>query len=158
VSTQLTHAQPFRAVRILKTVHAIFAEDCRHTRKLATHYGITTPLHSYHSHNEASRKDAVLEFLSRGLPVALVSDAGCPAISDPGSAAIRAAIGAGYAVVPVPGPSAVLSAVTASGLPTDNFLFVGFLPAKSTARRRQLERLRSRVTVRHCALACHKAA
>lgn len=141
-------------MRILKEAHTIFAEDCRHTSKLTTHYGIATPLVSYHQHNESQRSESILSLLSRGLPVALVSDAGSPGVSDPGAVAVAAAIAAGHAVVPVPGPSAAVAAVTASGLPSDAFLFLGFLPAKRAARLKALEALRTRVTVRpaHCFL------
>ena len=138
-----------RAVRVLKSAHTIFAEDCRHSRKLLTHYGITTPLQSYHAHNEARRAVTIVELLDRGLPVALVSDAGCPGVSDPGANAVSAAIEAAHAVVPIPGPSAALAALTASGLPTNAFHFQGFLPPKSAARRKQLDALRTRVTVRY---------
>lgn len=137
---------------MLKGVDTIFAEDCRHTRKLTSHYGITTPLISYHAHNEAKRESTLLQLLARALPVALVSDAGTPGVSDPGASAVSAAVAAGHTVVPIPGPSAVVTALAASGLPTDAFLFVGFLPPRSAQRKKQLETLRSRITVRVDAL------
>ena len=135
---------------MLQDAEVIFAEDCRHTQKLTHRYGIHTQLVSYHAHNEAKRGHEIVSMLSRGLPVALVSDAGMPGISDPGTAAVTAAVQAGHKVIPIPGPSASLAALSASGLPTDAFHFVGFLPPKSAARKRQLDKLRARVTVRMC--------
>jgi 16S rRNA (cytidine1402-2'-O)-methyltransferase len=139
------------AVRTLKSVDAIFAEDCRRTGKLATHFGIRTRLVSYHAHNEAKREGELLSYLARGLTVALVSDAGTPGVSDPGAAAVTAAVRKGYDVVPIPGPAAAITALAASGLPTEMFLFLGFLPPKSATRRKRLETLRATVTVRTCA-------
>ena len=135
---------------MLRTADTVFAEDCRHTLKLLSHYGITARLLPYHAHNEASQQQHIVDLLARGLAVALVSDAGTPGVSDPGARAVSAAIFAGHRVLPVPGPSAALAAVTASGLPADQFQFVGFLPAKATARRKQLEHLRGTCAVRPC--------
>lgn len=128
-----------RARRVLAEVEVIACEDTRHTRHLLAHYGITTPLVSYHEHNEVPRAGELLERLRRGEDVALVSDAGTPAVSDPGYTLIREAAAAGVPVVPVPGPSALMAALAVSGLPPDRFVFVGFLPRKSGERRRALE-------------------
>ena len=131
-----------RASRILREVATIACEDTRRTRKLLDHLGITTSLLSYHEHNEASRTQELANRLLAGDSIALVSDAGTPLVSDPGFRLVREAIALGIEVVPVPGPSAALAALAASGLPVDSFLFVGFLPAKSSARRREIESLR----------------
>jgi len=131
-----------RALRILREVDLIACEDTRHTRKLLDHYGISKPLTSYHEHNEAARAQELVEKLLAGASVALVSDAGMPLVSDPGYRVAAAAIAAGIQVIPVPGPSAVVAALAASGLPTDSFYFGGFLPAKSGQRIRTLESLR----------------
>src|SRR6266516_2744197 len=106
----------------------IACEDTRHTKKLLAHYEIRKPLISYHEHNEASRTTEILESLKRGHSVALVSDAGTPLVSDPGYRVVKAAVESDFSVVPVPGPSALLAALAASGLPTDEFRFIGFLP------------------------------
>lgn len=127
-----------RALRILREVRLIAAEDTRHTRHLLTHFDIHTPLTSYYEHNKLSKLDAILAALTEG-DVALVSDAGTPAINDPGYELVRAALGAGHTVSPVPGPSAPIAALAASGLPTDAFLYVGYLPRKSSERRVLLE-------------------
>jgi 16S rRNA (cytidine1402-2'-O)-methyltransferase len=132
-----------RAVRILHAVKVIACEDTRHTRKLLNHYGINTKTISYHEHNERERAAELLKLLETGSDVAIVSDAGTPGISDPGFQLARLAIEAGVPVVPVPGPSALISALIASGLPTDEFFFGGFLPARSGARRARLAELRS---------------
>lgn len=129
----------YRARRILGEVDLIACEDTRHTRLLLTHYGITTPAVSFHEHNETSRGPELLARLRRGERVAVVSDAGTPALSDPGYVLVREATAAGIPVVSVPGPSAVMVALTASGLPTDRFLFLGFLPRRAGERRRALE-------------------
>jgi len=126
-----------RALRVLGQVSLIAAEDTRHTRKLLDHYQIHVPLISYHEYNKLSRLEDVLAALSQG-DVALVSDAGTPALNDPGYELVRAALQAGYAVSPIPGPSAPLAALIASGLPTDAFLYLGYLPRKSSERRRML--------------------
>jgi 16S rRNA (cytidine1402-2'-O)-methyltransferase len=132
----------FRAVRILKEVDLIACEDTRQTRKLLDHYGIAKPTLSYHEHNEAERADQLAGKLRDGVSVALVSDAGMPLVSDPGYRLVQAAIAADITVEPIPGPSAVLTALAASGLPTSQFHFAGFLPAKSGQRRKALEALR----------------
>ncbi|MBL8056698.1 MAG: 16S rRNA (cytidine(1402)-2'-O)-methyltransferase [Anaerolineales bacterium] len=131
-----------RALRILREAALIAAEDTRHTRRLLTHFAIHTPLTSYYEHNKLDKLDAVLAALETG-DVALVSDAGTPALSDPGYELVRAALAAGHAVTPVPGPSAVLAALVASGLPTDAFVYLGFLPRKDAERRRLLESVRA---------------
>ena len=131
-----------RALRILKDEVAVIAcEDTRQTQKLLEHYEIRKPLLSYHEHNEVSRAAELVERLERGDSVALVSDAGTPLVSDPGYRIVTAAVARGVRVVPLPGASAVLAALAASGLPTDEFRFVGFLPQKSGARRKLLEQL-----------------
>lgn len=123
-----------RALRVLKEVDIIAAEDTRHSLKLLSHYGISKPLMSYCGEREKIRSDKVLAQLQEGRSVALVSDAGTPGISDPGSLLIRKAIGAGIQVVPVPGPSAFVSALSLSGFSTDAFVFIGFLPAGKSRR------------------------
>ena len=130
-----------RALRILKEVALIAAEDTRHTRKLLSAYDIHTPLTSYFEHNEAQKTGYLLDRLRAGESIALVSDAGTPGISDPGHDVICAAIAAQIPVVPIPGASAALSALVASGLPTDAFLFIGFLTNKRSARIKQLNEL-----------------
>ena len=129
----------FRAVRTLREVDLIACEDTRQTRKLLDHYGIAKPAVSYHDHNEQARSDQLLDEIAFGKNVALVSDAGTPLIADPGYRLVRKARERGIAVVPIPGPSAVLAALSASGLPSDGFLFRGFLPQKTTQRRNALE-------------------
>lgn len=131
----------FRAVRVLKDVDVIACEDTRHTRLLLSHYGIATPLVSYHEHNERRRAPELLARLRAGESVAIVSDAGMPALSDPGYTLIREAIDRGVPVVPVPGASAVTAALAVSGLPADHFVFVGFLPRTAGARRRALQEM-----------------
>jgi len=133
----------YRAVRILKEADLIACEDTRHTAKLLQHYGIDKPTVSYHEHNEAARAEELVAKLTAGLNVAQVSDAGMPGISDPGYRVIKLAIERGVPVVPIPGASAVVTALAASGLPTDSFQFLGFLPAKSGQRRTMLEALRN---------------
>jgi 16S rRNA (cytidine1402-2'-O)-methyltransferase len=131
-----------RAIRILKEVTVIACEDTRHTRKLLDHYEISKPAISYHEHNEASRTAEIIERLEAGDHVALVSDAGTPLISDPGYRVVAAAIAAGITVVPIPGANAAITALSASGLPIDAFRFCGFLPPKTTQRRKLLEQLK----------------
>ncbi|RMF14347.1 MAG: 16S rRNA (cytidine(1402)-2'-O)-methyltransferase [Gammaproteobacteria bacterium] len=132
-----------RAVRTLKEADRILAEDTRHTRKLLAHLGVEAAvLISLHEHNERARIEQVLGWLAAGEQLVLVSDAGTPLISDPGYPLVRAVREAGYSVTPVPGPCALIAALSASGLPTDRFAFEGFLPAKSGARRQHLSRLR----------------
>ena len=131
----------FRAVRILKEVDLIACEDTRHTRHLLDRYAIDKPLISYHEHNETARAESLVARLLEGLNIAVVSDAGTPLICDPGYRLVTAAVEAGIRVVPVPGPSAILAALTASGLPTDAFYFGGFVSQKQGARRKMLESL-----------------
>jgi len=132
-----------RALRTLKECDVVAAEDTRRTGMLLKHFGISKPLLSYFQFNEARRSEEILERLKRGEKVALVTDAGSPGISDPGERVVKAAISAGLRVEPVPGPSALVAALTASGLPTEEVHFVGFLPHKSGHRRRKLEELKS---------------
>ncbi len=131
-----------RALRILREVQLIAAEDTRTTRKLLDHYQITTPLTSYHEHNKLTKLDRIMAALAAG-DVALVSDAGTPGVSDPGFELIREAIAQGVTVVPLPGPSAVITALVASGLPTDSYTYLGFLPRKPKALREALEALKA---------------
>jgi len=127
-----------RAVRILGSVSLVACEDTRHTAVLLRAHGITTPTTSYFEHNERWKGEKILDALRAGRDVALVSDAGTPGVSDPGYRLVKDARAAGLAVVPIPGPTAAVAALSVSGLPTDRFLFVGFLPAKSAARQRAL--------------------
>jgi len=132
-----------RAVRTLREARLIAAEDTRVTRKLLTHFDLHTPLTSYFEHNKLTKLDSILAALAEG-DVALVSDAGTPTINDPGYELVRAALEAGYNVCPIPGPSAPLAALAASGLPTDAFSYLGYLPRKSSERRaflRQVENM-----------------
>ena len=131
-----------RALRILKEVDLIACEDTRHTQKLLNHYEIDRPLISYHEHNELTRSSELLIKLEDGAKIALVSDAGMPLVSDPGYRLVTLCVRHKVPVIPVPGPSALLAALAASGLPNGEFLFVGFLPARSAERRRALEHLR----------------
>ena len=128
----------YRAARVLSEVDIVACEDTRHSQKLLNHYGIKTKTVSYHEHNERDRAGELLESLTSGLDVAIVSDAGTPGISDPGFRVVRMALEAGLRVVPIPGPTALVSALVASGLPSDEFFFAGFLPARSGARRTRL--------------------
>ena len=137
--SDITH----RALQVLRDVDVIACEDTRHTHKLLSHYGITTKTISYHEHNEQQRAAQLIDQLKEGQNIAIVSDAGTPSISDPGFRLVRAAIENEVAVVPVPGPSALISALVAAGLPTDEFFFAGFLPARSNARRARLSELQS---------------
>ncbi len=129
----------FRAVRILRQADLIACEDTRQTRKLLEHYGIHKPLVSYHDHNERPRSEELIGELEAGRNVALVSDAGTPLIADPGFRLVAQARARGIPVSPIPGASAILAALSASGLPTDSFLFCGFLPPKAGQRRKALE-------------------
>lgn len=131
-----------RALRVLKEVNLIAAEDTRHTQTLLHHYDITTPLTSYHEHNERNKAAPLIARLGRGENIALVSDAGTPAISDPGYRLIGAAIRATITVVPIPGASAALAVLSASGLPSDRFTYEGFLPAAKQERRNKLRTLK----------------
>ena len=130
-----------RAIRILKEVDLIACEDTRHTRRLLDHYGIDKPTVSYHEHNEAERAEMLVSRLTAGASIAVVSDAGTPLINDPGFRLVTTAVAAGVPVVPIPGPSALITAVTASGLPTNCFYFGGFVSQKQSARRRTFELL-----------------
>src|SRR5947207_7097854 len=132
-----------RALRVLKECDLVAAEDTRRTGRLLKHFDISKPLLSYFQFNEARRSEEIIERLRRGEKVALITDAGTPGISDPGERVVKAALAAGYRVEPVPGPCALVAALTASGLATDEFHFIGFLPHKSGQRRKQLERLKS---------------
>jgi 16S rRNA (cytidine1402-2'-O)-methyltransferase len=131
-----------RALRTLQECDAVAAEDTRRTGRMLKHFGISRPLLSYFRFNEAKRTEEILERLKRGEKIALVSDAGSPGISDPGERVVRAAREAGLRVESVPGPCALVAALTASGLPADEFHFIGFLPHKSGQRRKQIEALR----------------
>lgn len=133
----------FRALRVLKEVALVAAEDTRHSRKLFQHYGITTPLTSCHAHNEAAKVESLLARLQQGESIALISDAGTPAISDPGFVLVRQCRERGLTVSAVPGPSAVTAALSIAGLPVDRFAFEGFLSAKQGARREALQGLRN---------------
>jgi 16S rRNA (cytidine1402-2'-O)-methyltransferase len=130
-----------RALRVLKEVSLIAAEDTRHSRKLLLHFGISTPLTSYYDQIEREKAPRLVEELKHGKSIALISDAGTPGINDPGYHLVRAAIEAGVRVEAVPGPSAVAAALSVSGLPTDRFVFEGFVPAKAGSRRRFFEDL-----------------
>jgi 16S rRNA (cytidine1402-2'-O)-methyltransferase len=132
-----------RALRVLREVAVIAAEDTRRTAHLLAHYAITTPSTSLHEHNEARKSAALIERLRRGDDIALVSDAGTPTVSDPGERLIAEAITAGIRVEPIPGPSAALAALAASGLPSDTFLFLGFPPTRSKDRKKWLDEVRS---------------
>jgi 16S rRNA (cytidine1402-2'-O)-methyltransferase len=132
-----------RALRTLKECDLVAAEDTRHTGQLLRHFGISKPLISYFKFNEARRSEEILERLGRGEKIALVTDSGTPGVSDPGERVVEAALRAGFRVEPVPGACALVAALTASGLPTGEFHFVGFLAHKSGQRRRELERLKS---------------
>ena len=129
-----------RALRILREVKLIAAEDTRKTKRLLTTYGIKTPMTSYHEHNKLTKLDYILDYLKDG-DVALVSEAGTPGMSDPGYELIAAANQRGFPVIPIPGPSAVITALVISGMPTDRFLYLGFLPRKVNSRRQLLESL-----------------
>ena len=132
-----------RALETLRSVAAICAEDTRHTRQLLSHFGIDRPLVALHEHNEEAIAERVIERISSGDSLALVSDAGTPLVSDPGFRVVRAARAAGVRVSPVPGAGAAIAALSVAGLPSDRFTFEGFLPAKSSARRERLGRLAS---------------
>src|SRR3954467_8390019 len=131
-----------RALRTLKECDVVAAEDTRRTGLLLKHFQISKPMLSYFQFNEAKRSEEIIDRLRRGEKVALVTDAGSPGISDPGERVVRAAVAAGFRVEAVPGPCALVAALTASGLPTEEFHFVGFLPVKSGQRRKKLEALR----------------
>ncbi len=128
-----------RALEILQSVQLIAAEDTRHSGRLLQHFCIKTPMWALHDHNERAQADKIVQRLSKGENIALISDAGTPLISDPGYHLVRKVRDAGFRVVPVPGACALVAALSASGLPTNRFAFEGFLPAKSLARRQRLE-------------------
>jgi 16S rRNA (cytidine1402-2'-O)-methyltransferase len=144
LATPIGHMEDItlRAIRTLKDVLLIAAEDTRHTRKLLARYEISTPLISYHEHNKEKRTPGLVKKLKSGHSIALVTDAGTPSISDPGYYLVRAAIRAAIPVVPIPGASALVAALSVSGLPTDSFVFVGFPPRKSAKRKQLLEGLK----------------
>lgn len=131
----------FRAVEVLRSVDLIACEDTRHTRKLLNSFDISAKLISYHDHNEEERSSELVERMLDGSSIALVSDAGTPGINDPGYRLVGKCIESGIRVVPIPGPAAFVSAVVASGLPTDSLLFGGFLPSKTGERKKRLRRL-----------------
>ena len=130
-----------RAIKTLNTVRLIAAEDTRHSGKLLKHFGIATRLTSYYEHNQLRKLDEILAILEQG-DMALISDAGMPGINDPGYLLVRAALDSGHEVSPIPGPSAPIAALAASGLPTDSFLYLGYPPRKSSERRRAFEAIR----------------
>ena len=132
-----------RALRILREVDLVACEDTRHTRKLLNHFAIEAATISYHEHNECERANELCAMLAAGKNIALVSDAGTPIVSDPGFRLVHLAVEKGFPVVPIPGPTAFVAALSASGLPSDEFLFAGFLPARGGGRRAKLEALRS---------------
>ena len=127
-----------RALAVLSRADVIYCEDTRHSRTLVAHYGITAPLRAYHEHNAEAERPRILELIARGRSVALISDAGTPLISDPGYKLVREAIEKELPVTALPGASAVMAGLTVAGLPTDTFLFAGFLPPKEGARRQRL--------------------
>ncbi len=143
VATPIGHMDDvtLRALEVLRHADAVLAEDTRHTRALLSRHGISAELYSLHEHNERSRVAEVKARLEQGHRLALVSDAGTPLISDPGFVLVRALTRGGFPVVPIPGPSAFVAALSVAGLPTDRFVFEGFLPARRSARRRRLEGL-----------------
>ena len=132
-----------RAIRVLKECDVVAAEDTRRSGQLLKHFGISKPLLSYFQFNEAKRSEEIIGRLGRGEKIALVTDAGSPGISDPGERVVKAAIAAGFRVEAVPGACALVAGITASGLPTDEFHFIGFLPHKSGQRRNKLESLKA---------------
>jgi 16S rRNA (cytidine1402-2'-O)-methyltransferase len=133
-----------RALRVLKEADLVAAEDTRRTRQLLTHYGIHKPLISYHEFNRRLREETLIEELRGGRSVALVTDAGTPGISDPGEELVRRAIQESIPLIPIPGPSALVVALSVSGLPTESFLFHGFLPSKASARRKWIQSAKER--------------
>ena len=145
-----------RALRVLKEVGLIACEDTRRTRTLMTHFGIHAPVTSYFEHNKLTKGPAIVRTLQEGTSVALVTDAGTPGISDPGFLLVREARAAGIAVVPVPGPSAVVTALSAAGIPADRFVFDGFLPVKPGRRLHRLEALAALETTVVCYESPHR--
>jgi 16S rRNA (cytidine1402-2'-O)-methyltransferase len=158
VATPIGNLQDFsaRAIAILQKVDLIAAEDTRHTRKLCTFFGIQTPFICYHEHNRQMQGSVLIEKLQQGESIALVSDAGVPAISDPGEDLVREAVHKGIPVVPIPGPNAALAALVASGLSTQPFLFLGFLPRNAKARKQELTRWRPLSATLLCYEAPHR--
>lgn len=136
VATPIGHLDDItlRAISVLKSVDIILTEDTRHSKTLLSHYGISKPMVAFHEHNESEKIQSILKILSDGQSIALISDAGTPLISDPGYPLVSAAKKEGFTVIPIPGASALLTALSASGLPTDCFTYAGFLPARSSAR------------------------
>lgn len=132
-----------RALRILREVDLIACEDTRHTQKLLSHFDIRQPMLSYHEHNESKRAPELLSKLEEGATIALVTDAGTPIVSDPGYRLVALCVEKGISVIPIPGPSAVVAALSASGLQTEKFTFIGFLPARTSERRKALQALKS---------------
>lgn len=151
VSTPIGHLGDFspRAVETLRAVDLIVAEDTRHSRTLLSRWEIRTPCESYHEHNEARSTPKLLSYLKGGQSIALISDAGTPLVSDPGARLVNAAIAAGIQVVPIPGASALLAALVASGLPSDRFTFYGFLDRKGTDRKSAIAEI---AALRHTAI------
>ncbi len=146
----------FRAIEVLRQVDFIAAEDTRHTGKLLQHFQIKTPQISYHDHNRRSRQDELLRRLQQGNSIALVTDAGMPGISDPGYELVKACVEQGIPAVPIPGASAVVTALSAAGLPTDRFVFEGFLPTKGTERQARLTALQTETRTIVCYEAPHR--
>ncbi len=134
----------FRAVEILKSVDLILAEDTRHSQKILSHFDIKTPISAFHDYNEREKCTTVIDKLKQGVSIALISDAGTPLISDPGYVLVSAAKKNSVNVVPIPGPSALIAALSASGVPSDSFSFFGFLPSKQNARIKTLKTFISR--------------
>jgi 16S rRNA (cytidine1402-2'-O)-methyltransferase len=145
-----------RALRVLKEVALVACEDTRRTRALLSHFGIHVPVTSYFEHNKRAKGELLLRTLREGRSVALVTDAGTPGISDPGSPVVKSAREAGIAVVPIPGPSAVTAALSAAGVPADRFVFEGFLPQKPGRRLRRLQALRELETTIVCYESPHR--
>nr|WP_298892592.1 16S rRNA (cytidine(1402)-2'-O)-methyltransferase [uncultured Acinetobacter sp.] len=146
VATPIGHLDDmtYRAINVLESVSLIAAEDTRQSAPLLKHYNITTPLTAVHDHNEDHKINSMIEKLQNGENIALISDAGTPLISDPGFRLVRAAQQAGIRVTPIPGACAAIAALSSVGLPSDRFLFVGFLPSKASQRQGQLEQLKDR--------------
>ena len=146
VATPIGHLDDmtYRAINVLESVSLIAAEDTRQSAPLLKHYNITTPLTAVHDHNEDHKINSMIEKLKNGENIALISDAGTPLISDPGFRLVRAAQQAGIRVTPIPGACAAIAALSSVGLPSDRFLFVGFLPSKASQRQGQLEQLKDR--------------
>ncbi|OGP84325.1 MAG: 16S rRNA (cytidine(1402)-2'-O)-methyltransferase [Deltaproteobacteria bacterium RBG_16_54_11] len=136
------HDITLRAIKVLRTVDLIAAEDTRRARQLLARYRVKAPLTSFFEHNEPAKKEALIKRLVKGQAIALISDAGTPGVSDPGFRLIRQAIEEGIEVIPIPGPSAHVAALVVSGLPTDSFHFFGFLPPKGSKRKKRLEEIK----------------